>query len=265
MKINWKKTITIVLDLLLAVYLVLAFTAFNKPDETTKVCTKVSINIADEAANGFISTQEIKKRLKASHTYPLGKPMHYVCAREIEETLKASPFVKTAECFKTEDGHVNISITQRMPVVRIKAVDNDDYYLDDKDCIMPNSHYTSDLIIATGSISRWFATRYVSPLSKVLMSNDLWKNQIEQINVLPDQGIELIPRVGNHIVYIGMLPKGRSRGERQKLISDYTQKKMDRLEKFYKYGLSQAGWNKYYYISLEFDNQIICKKKKNNI
>jgi cell division protein FtsQ len=40
---------------------------------------------------------------------------------------------------------------------------------------------------------------------------------------------------------------------------------MDRLEKFYKYGLSQAGWNKYYYINLEFDNQIICKKRINNI
>ena len=38
-------------------------------------------------------------------------------------------------------------------------------------------------------------------------------------------------------------------------------KKLDRLEKFYKYGLSQAGWNKYSYINLEFDNQIICKKR----
>lgn len=37
---------------------------------------------------------------------------------------------------------------------------------------------------------------------------------------------------------------------------------MDRLKKFYKYGLSQAGWNKYSYIDLEFDNQIICKKRK---
>ena len=36
--------------------------------------------------------------------------------------------------------------------------------------------------------------------------------------------------------------------------------KMTRLEKFYRYGLSQAGWNKYKYINLEFDNQIVCKK-----
>ncbi|MBF1500255.1 MAG: cell division protein FtsQ, partial [Prevotella pallens] len=26
-------------------------------------------------------------------------------------------------------------------------------------------------------------------------------------------------------------------------------------------GLSQAGWNKYSYIDVEFDNQIICKRR----
>jgi cell division protein ftsQ len=36
---------------------------------------------------------------------------------------------------------------------------------------------------------------------------------------------------------------------------------LSRLEKFYRYGLSQAGWNKYSYIDIEFDNQIICKKR----
>ncbi len=40
------------------------------------------------------------------------------------------------------------------------------------------------------------------------------------------------------------------------------EKKLQRLEKFYRYGLSVAGWNKYSYISVEFDNQIICKKKQ---
>lgn len=39
---------------------------------------------------------------------------------------------------------------------------------------------------------------------------------------------------------------------------------MDRLKKFYIYGLSQAGWNKYSYIDVEFDNQIICKKRTTN-
>ncbi len=256
-----KKIITIVLDVVLGIYLVFAFTAFNKPDETANVCTKVSIDIADEAQNGFINASEIRDRLERHKLYPLEKPLKYVDARKIEDMLKTSPFVNTAECYKTQNGHVNISITQRMPIVRIKSVNGDDYYLDDKDAIMPNSSYTSDLIIATGYINKWFATNYVSALSKALMSNDLWENQIEQINVLPDRGIELVPRVGDHIIYLGQLPSSNDRTKRLSLIENFTKQKLTRLEKFYKYGLSQAGWNKYSYINLEFDNQIICKRR----
>lgn len=262
MRLNWKKTITITLDVLIGIYLLLAFIRFNKPDETAKVCTKVTIDIQDEATNGFINTQEIKHRLEINKLYPLEKPIRYVDARKIEEMLKASPFVKTAECFKTQGGHVCILLTQRMPVVRIKAVQGDDYYVDDNDCIMPNSHYTSDLIIATGHISKWFAMNYISPVSKAIMGDDLWRNQIEQINVLPDRSIELVPRVGEQIINLGQLPESKYKNERKKLVNDFINKKLTRLENFYKYGLSQAGWNKYSYINLEFDNQIICKRKK---
>ena len=263
-RINWKKTLLVLADLVLAAYIVLAVTAFNKPDETASVCTKVSINIADEATNGFINSKEIKKRLEATKLYPLDKPMRYIDARKIEETLKTSPFVQTAECFKTQDGHVNISVTQRLPLVRIKAQNGDDYYLDDNDCIMPNSHYTSDLIIATGNISRPFAMNYISPLSKSLMNNELWKNQIEQINVLQDRTIELIPRVGNHVIVLGQLPEAKLKGDIAQRVDQFLQRKLRRLELFYRYGLSQAGLNKYSSINLEFDNQIICKKRQDN-
>lgn len=264
MKINWPSTLTKVADVLIGVYLIAAFTAFNKPDETVKKCTKVSINIQDETTNGFITTAEVKDRLQRQHLYPLEKPMGGISARAIEDALKATPFIKTAECYKTQDGKVCISLTQRLPIVRIKAVNGDDYYIDDKHNIMPNSHYTSDLVIATGSISRWYARNYVADLIDAISSSELWRNQIEQINILPDRGVELVPRVGEHIVYLGELPESKYSQKRKKLIADFVDNKLSRLLLFYKYGLSQAGWNKYSYINLEFDNQIVCTKTKND-
>lgn len=265
MRIHWKKTLVITTDILLAGYLVLAFTAFNKPDESQRLCTQVNIDIQDEATNGFINAQEIKRRLEKEHLYPLSQPMRKVNLREIEELLKASPFVKTAECYKTEGGAVNITLTQRMPVVRVKANNGDDYYLDDKDCVMPNSHYTSDLIIATGDISKSFATHYLSPMSKAIMANPLWSNQIEQINVLPDKTIELVPRVGNHIIGLGTIPYNKYKSKQNAIVTAFIEKKLSRLEKFYRYGLSQAGWNRYSYINLAFDNQIICKRDRKSV
>ena len=257
-----KTVLTIFLDVAIFVYLALAFTSFNKPKETVTKCIGVNINIKDETTNGFLSKEEIKSRLEHNHLYPLAKPLRYVNTRQIEETLKQSPFVKTAECYKTINGNVNIILTQRMPIVRIKAQNGNDFYLDDNDCVMPNSHYTSDLIIATGNISTQFATNYISPLCKEIMEHEFWKNQIEQINVLPDYSIEIVPRVGNHIICFGRMLEGKNKEDRMSLIKEFFNKKITRLEKFYKYGLSQAGWNRYCYINLEFDNQIICKKNK---
>lgn len=137
----------------------------------------MNINIADEATNGFITAKEIKSRMKDSGLYPLGKPLYTVDTRTIEDMLMRSPFVQSAQCYKTQDGHVCITLTQRMPTLRIKSVNGDDYYLDDNNSIMPNSHYTSDLIIATGYISKWFARNYVAYVGEALMANDFWKTR----------------------------------------------------------------------------------------
>ena len=259
-----KKVGLILADLCLAAYIVVAFSAFNKPEADNRVCKDVRITVADASTNGFIDSQEVQARLKELHLYPKGRALSSVSCRKIEEVLLTTPFVRTAECYKDEAGTVNVSITQRLPVVRIKAVNNDDFYIDDKDCVMPNSHYTSDLIIATGYLSRSYATLYVSPLARKLMSDDFCKNLFQQINITHDLGVELIPRIGNNVIYLGHLPVSQVKSERVELINAFVDKKMKRLKAFYQYGLPVAGWNKYSEISLEFDNQIICKRAEND-
>jgi len=93
------------------------------------------------------------------------------------------------------------------------------------------------------------------------MSDDFWRNQIVQVNVLADKSVELVPRVGDHIVCIGALPEVKQPSLRRETVNAFMSKKLERLAKFYRYGLSKAGWNKYSYIDIEFDNQIICKKR----
>lgn len=260
MRQRWHKALIIAADVVLAAYIVLAFTAFNKPDETQFKCREVNINIMDDNANGFITPTAIKSRLLEANLYPIGKPMSRVEGRHIEEVLMRSPFVKSAKVRKTQSGKVFIDVTQLLPVIRVKTDTGDDYYIDDKNTVMPNSSYISDLIVATGHISRGYATAYLGPLGRTIMANEFWRNLFVQINILPDKGVELVPRIGDHIVYLGRLPETDKAEKRDKMIADFVKKKLTRLEKFYRYGLSVAGWNKYSYINVEFDNQIVCRK-----
>ncbi len=248
MNVNWKKIGIITADIVLGTYLVLAITAFNNPDEQDAVCKEVKIDITDIAGNGFLNTDDVKLQLQHARIYPLGDRMSDVCTRKIEETLLKSPLVEHVECYKTQTGRVYINLTQRIAVMRVMANIGESYYVDNLGNIIPSSNNSSDLVVATGDIKRKYAQTTLRDIGVLLLNNPFWHSQIEQLNVLSDGSIEMVPRVGDHIVYLGQ--------------PNHLEEKLTRLEKFYRYGLSKAGWNKYSYINIEFNNQIICKKRK---
>ena len=103
------------------------------------------------------------------------------------------------------------------------------------------------VVVATGKIDRKFAQQELYTLAKFLQANDFWNAQIEQINITPKHEIELVPRVGDHILFLGKP-------------GNYDEK-FTKLQTFYKKALNQVGWNKYKRISIEFNNQIIGTKK----
>jgi len=128
------------------------------------------------------------------------------------------------------------------------AANGDNYYIDSKGKVMPIPNSSAHVAVVTGSVDRDFATKELYKLGIFLQNHPLWEAQIEQINVTPAKELELVPRVGEHIIFLGKP-------------GDY-EEKFERLKIFYKKGLNQVGWNKYSRISLEFSNQIICTKKE---
>ena len=242
-----KKSLVIILDIAIAVYLIMAITAFNQPVEKASICSEVKIDIKKNAMEGFLNVNEVKSLLQRNNLYPLAQPMQFVNTRNIEDVLRKSPFVEKAECYKTQGGHVCIDLTQRMPILRVMADNGENYYVDENGNILPQTRYTSNLIVATGAIDLRYAKKVLTPMAKFLISNDFWQNQIEQINILPDGSMEVVPRVGDHVAFLGA--------------PENIEKKLERLRKFYIYGLNKAGWNQYSYISVEFDNQIVCKRR----
>lgn len=247
MTFNWKQTLIVVCNILVGIYLVLAVTAFNSPDEAmAKACTEVNIDIEQDNMEGFLNPNEVKKLLTQHKLYPLSQPMSTISPRKMEETLLKSPFVEKAECYKTLSGHVCISIKQRIPVIRVMADNGENYYLDNHANIMPEAGYATDILIATGHVTKKYAQNTLSKIANHIVSNSFWRNQVVQLNVLHNGTLELVPRVGDHIVYLGS--------------PTHIDNKLERLRKFYIYGLNKAGWNKYNYINVEFNNQIICKR-----
>ncbi len=272
-----KKAFFIISDIIIGAYLVMAMISWNNPDTSSVLCKEVTIRIADENTHGFLNQNEIKRLLKKHNIYPLGEPVSSTNTRHIETELKNMPFINKAQCSITQQGHVFITVTQRTPLVRIKNNNNEDYYIDDQGGIMPNSQYVSNLIIATGNISKSYAKNYISVIAHYLMNNDIWSKGIEQINITPDLHVELIPRNAEHTVNIGRMPKinkGVSASKRTEQLETYLHRQLSRLELFYRYvpqtltppsptDTTKNSFNSktYDYINLEYNNQIICQRR----
>ena len=180
MTFNWKKTAIVLIDALLAVYLVLAITAFNSPDELNNTCDEVNIHIQDGLVMGFLNANEVKGQLQRAKIYPLGDVMENVNTRKIEEALLQNPFVDQAQCYKTQTGRVYITLSQRMPVIRVKADNGEDYYVDEHGEIMPYTHYANEIAVATGAISKKYAQKTLTRVGNFLVNNPLcvWRSSI---------------------------------------------------------------------------------------
>ena len=59
--IDWKRTLLISADVVMAVYMVLVLVSWHKPKEHDVVCKKVVIRIEDEHDNVFLDEEEVKK------------------------------------------------------------------------------------------------------------------------------------------------------------------------------------------------------------
>ena len=95
---NWKKYVLVVADLLLVAYLACAFTVFNKPDETMRVCTKANFAVLDDISDGFIDTAVVIRRLKEHDLYPLGMQMSMINSRHRSSSRRSAIRRMTARC-----------------------------------------------------------------------------------------------------------------------------------------------------------------------
>ncbi len=242
-KILWFTVFTLV-----SAYLLIAVTAFNRIP-AGEVCRDMVLIIKDSVYTGFITKEEIVSILEKKEMYPVGRTLASIHTRAIEELLSKHSLINKVECYKTPSGKLCIEVSQRIPILRIMSAGGGNYYIDDRGEEMPlDSKCVAHLPIVTGKVEKSFAMRDLYKFGVFLQQDKFWNAQIEQINVLPNSTVELIPRVGNHIVYLGRLTG--------------FEEKLERVKIFYRKGLNRVGWNKYSRINVEFDNQIICTKRE---
>ena len=241
------KIARILLTLVICAYLLASVMAFNRMP-ADRVCTDIILSMKDTLHAQFITRQEVYRLLKAAHVDCIGIPISEVRTDLMEQALREHALIERAECYKTPDCRVCVELSQRIPILRVMSKKSGDYYIDNKGQVMAvDLKCATHLPVATGEIEKAFARDKLYKFALFLQKNAFWRAQVEQINVLPNGRVEIIPRVGDHIIDIGT--------------PDHVAEKLKRVRYFYEHGLNRVGWNKYSRINVEFDNQIICTRR----
>ena len=257
-----KKALKILIAIPL-LYLVSAPVYFAK-SINDELVTGVEIILSDSSEYYFITKDYLYNLLFSSFGQIVGKPVKEIGLENIEKNIKTIRELRTVEAYMTIDGKLMIWAEQRRPIMRLMPDEGGDYFIDDEGVVIRRRNsYNPRLHIVVGNINVSQAMlngtsvldtviknpilRDIYYLVNYIKKNDFWSAQIDQIYVDRGNGIELIPRVGNHVIRLGSV--------------EDLEDKFINLEAFYKNVIPEVGWNKYSVINLEFKNQIVCKKR----
>ena len=244
----------------------LGFVADIKGDQ---VCKNVEIHIDHVDENYFIDEKDVLSMLPFDLKMMDSIPISEVQADIIEKRLNNHPAIYNAEVYQELDGDLKIEVHQRKPIARIYNSHNESFYLDNYGNLMPLSNkFTARVLVISGHLDskydKWYRVNLgelqkedslarktlldeVNTLASYIHENPFWRAQIEHLYVNKDSEVELIPRVGNHTIVFGDI--------------EHLDEKFEKLELFYREGLSKTGWNEYSKINLKFKDQVVCTKR----
>ena len=263
-----RRAYKIVVGIILVTAYIIATGIFVKRKYAELSCNSITIEI--DNAYSFVSNDVVNKILDdGGMVIDSTVKFSEINFAEIERLVNENVYVEETQAYGDFNGNVFVKIKQRAPMVRVMTEDSASFYLDRQMKVMPLcDYYTADMMVLSGhlrsdcfyssdSVDNYNVNGDKNSLNiddickfvNYLQSDELWRNQIAQVYVNTSNEVELVPRVGNHIILLGGL--------------DSYEKKMNKLEAMYNEGFAIAGWNAYSVINLKFKDQVICKRRNN--
>lgn len=246
MGIDWKKIGRYTAFTTALGYVGFSLLAFSYSTEGA-MCNDCNITIEDSTTLRFVTKTEVYDFLNEAKMNPMGVRIENINLKAMEDMLESKSRIKSAECYMTPSGTMNIEIRQREPILRVMNRTSN-YYVDSEgDLMQIAENFAAYVPVVTGQVSKKFAQTDLYEFAWYLKENKFWNCFFEQIDVNSKNELTLVPRVGNQTIILGSL--------------DNYEVKLDNLMALYKKGFSKTGWSCYKTINLSYAGQVVCTKK----
>jgi cell division protein FtsQ len=247
---------------------VVVMMSFANETHQVKKCRGITCRVDYKGAAPLLSGKDLIEQITNRFGKPQSNTIGEIDIAGIAAFVKKNPYLENTDVMLTVEGDLLIKADQCIPVIRYFSASGQQHYLDRNGRIMPvNIAYPCRAIIATGSIDSPLGdgknifsvpdsnTKLrlqlkslfdLHKLASIIVTDSTLKALIEQVYVTTTGKIQVVTKVGSHIIYLGDTTDAAE--------------KLENLKYFYKYGLVKTGWNKYGKLNLEYKNQIVCTK-----
>lgn len=255
-KRSWKYWLQLSFWIIAAVgTVVLLVSAIRSKD--SKGCAGIEITIAGNSGNFFLDKKEIKNIITADGARELvGKHTASFDLQQMENILEKNIWVKNAELFFDNNQVLQVKVEEREPVARLFTVNGHSFYIDkDGDRLPLSENFSARVPVFTSfpvdaerlnKKDSLFLSN-VKDVAEYILKDAYWMAQIEQIDITSDRQLEMIPKLGDHIIRFGDATEA--------------ERKFHQLYLFYQQVSNQFGWNKYSIIDVQYNNQVVATKK----
>ena len=224
-------------------------------------CTGLEVIIRDSLENSFVSVDDIRRYLDSESGGYMGRKLDSIDLAGIERIIDGKSAVLKSEAYMTKDGILNISVTQRKPMVRFQKPDGG-FYADKEGYIFPlQGSYTAYVPVVDGNIPIKTSSSYKGQaqgkeekewidsmirMIRYMEESGVWAENIVQISVQDNGDLMLVPRQGKEKFLFGK--------------PDGIEAKFSRMEKYYTGILPVKGQGYYSTVNVKYNGQIICRK-----
>lgn len=234
---------------------VLLVAAIRKDD--SRICKDVVPDIEGASNNFFVDKKDIINTITViAGRNPIGKRTGSFDLASMEKQLEKNVWVKDAELFFDNNAVLQVKVHEREPIARVFTAVGTTFYVDNDVAVLPLSEkFSARLPVFTNfpsdgsrfSKADSSLLKNIRDISLAIQQDSFYMALIEQVDITPQRGFEMIPKIGNQLIVFG---DG----------SDY-ETKLGKIKLFYKDVMPKAGWNMYSQINVQYRGQIVAKRK----
>lgn len=237
---------------------------------SSSVVGGLTVKIDSQGVTSLVSPSEIENLLMEEFPGLTSSRVRNVNTHAIEAFLSKNPYVETVHAAVSVGGRILVNIVLRRPIARV-FYDGNDFYFDRYGRCFPSRKTANcDVPIVSGNFRQRLTGNLVQldieKLSRDALRTDydivnVWRlakfldDPVSRYSLLFDQifvddngDLVMQPKLGSHEVVVGS--------------ADNLDSKFRNLKIFYAKGLPHAGYDAYSRVSVKYDGQVVCTKRK---